>query len=234
MFIAALFATAKTWKQATRPLTDEWMKKIQYTYRIVYYSAPEEEWKNAVRSNMDRPNDCHTKWTKSIYHLYVESKTWHQWAYLQNRKRLTDMEHRLVVPKLEEVGGGMNWEFGISRCKLELKNGQMRSYGQTRPYAIQFSSVELLSRVRLFVTPWTAARQASLSITISQSLLKPVSIESASPNMRRMHVCITESVCCRAGPGVASELPLPCAVWVLWEMTPTFPSPGSCGGFFMG
>ena len=43
MFIAALFATAKTWKQATHPLTYEWMKKIQYTYRIVYYSAPEEE-----------------------------------------------------------------------------------------------------------------------------------------------------------------------------------------------
>ena len=36
----------------------------------------------------------------------------------------------------------------------------------------QFSSVQLLSHVRLFVTPWTAARQASLSITNSQSLLK--------------------------------------------------------------
>ena len=40
-----------------------------------------------------------------------------------------------------------------------------------------FSSVQLLSRVRLFVTPWTAACQASLSITNSQSLLKPMSIE---------------------------------------------------------
>ena len=37
-----------------------------------------------------------------------------------------------------------------------------------------FSSVQLLSRVRLFVTPWTAGRQASLSITNSQSLLKLV------------------------------------------------------------
>ena len=35
----------------------------------------------------------------------------------------------------------------------------------------QFSSVRLLSYVRLFVTPWTAARQASLSTTNSQSLL---------------------------------------------------------------
>ena len=43
-------------------------------------------------------------------------------------------------------------------------------------------SVQLLSRVRLFVTPWTAARQASLSITNSQSLLKLMSIESVMPS----------------------------------------------------
>ena len=42
----------------------------------------------------------------------------------------------------------------------------------------QFSSVQSLNRVRLFVTPWTAARQDSLSITNSQSLLKLMSIES--------------------------------------------------------
>ena len=42
----------------------------------------------------------------------------------------------------------------------------------------QFSSVQLLSHVWLFVTPWTAVHQASLSITNSQSLLKHMSIES--------------------------------------------------------
>ena len=41
-----------------------------------------------------------------------------------------------------------------------------------------FSSAQLLSRDRLFVTPWIAARQASLSTTNSQSLLKLMSIES--------------------------------------------------------
>ena len=41
----------------------------------------------------------------------------------------------------------------------------------------QFSSVQSLSRVRLFMTPWTAAHQASLSITISWSLLKLMSIK---------------------------------------------------------
>ena len=43
-------------------------------------------------------------------------------------------------------------------------------------------SVQLLSCVRLFVTPWTAARQASLSITNSRSLLKLMSIESVMPS----------------------------------------------------
>ena len=45
----------------------------------------------------------------------------------------------------------------------------------------EFSSVQSLSRVRLFVTPWIAARQASLSITNSQSSLRLTSIESVMP-----------------------------------------------------
>ena len=46
----------------------------------------------------------------------------------------------------------------------------------------QFSSVQSLSRVRLFVTPWTAARQASLSITNSWSLFNLMSIELVMPS----------------------------------------------------
>ena len=45
-----------------------------------------------------------------------------------------------------------------------------------------FSSVQSLSHVRPFVTPWTAALQASLSITNSWSLLKLMSIESVMPS----------------------------------------------------
>ena len=44
------------------------------------------------------------------------------------------------------------------------------------------SSVQSLSHVQLFVTPWTAARQASLSITNSQSPPKPMSIKSVMPS----------------------------------------------------
>ena len=46
----------------------------------------------------------------------------------------------------------------------------------------QFSPVQLLSRVWLFVIPWTVARQASLSITNSRSLLKLMSIASVMPS----------------------------------------------------
>ena len=47
------------------------------------------------------------------------------------------------------------------------------------------SSVQSLSRVRLFATPWITAHQASLSITITQSSLKLTSIESVMPSSHR-------------------------------------------------
>ena len=54
---------------------------------------------------------------------------------------------------------------------------------------LQFSSVQSLSCVQLFVTPWTAARQASLSITNSQSSPKPMFIESVMPSSHLILCC---------------------------------------------
>ena len=54
---------------------------------------------------------------------------------------------------------------------------ELRSY---KTY--QFSSVQSLSHVRLFATPWNAAHQATLSITNTQSSLKLMSIESVMPS----------------------------------------------------
>ena len=54
--------------------------------------------------------------------------------------------------------------------------------------AHQFSTVQLLSHVWLFVTPWTAACQASLSITSSQSLLRLMSIQSVMPS-NHLNLC---------------------------------------------
>ena len=49
-------------------------------------------------------------------------------------------------------------------------------------FSVQFSSVQSLSHVWIFATPWTAACQASLSITNSRSPLRPMSIESVMPS----------------------------------------------------
>ena len=54
---------------------------------------------------------------------------------------------------------------------------------------VQFSSVQLLSHVWLFVTLWTAARQASVSITNSRSLPKPMSIELVMPSNHLILCC---------------------------------------------
>ena len=53
----------------------------------------------------------------------------------------------------------------------------------------QFSSVQSLSHVRLFATPWIAARQASLSITNSRSSPRLMSIESVTPSSRLILCC---------------------------------------------
>ena len=55
-------------------------------------------------------------------------------------------------------------------------------YGLVMCSYYHFSSVQLLSRVRLFATPWITAHQAPLSITISRSSLKLTSIESVMPS----------------------------------------------------
>ena len=73
----------------------------------------------------------------------------------------------------------------LSKLELECTFGKTKegqsALGQVH-CRIQFSSVWTLSRIQLFVTPWTAARQAFLSITNSRSLLKLMSIESVMPS----------------------------------------------------
>ena len=68
---------------------------------------------------------------------------------------------------------------GVHFCK--------RKMGSWRYIRMLFSSVQSLSRVQLFATPWIAARQASLSITNSQSSLRLMSIESVMPSSHLCH-----------------------------------------------
>ena len=68
----------------------------------------------------------------------------------------------------------------MAESKEELKSLLMQ---------VQFSSVLLLSHVWLFATPWTEARQASLSITNSWSLPEPMSIKSVMPSNHLILCC---------------------------------------------
>ena len=58
-------------------------------------------------------------------------------------------------------------------------------------WCLRFSSVQSLSHVWLFATPWTAARQSSPSITNSQSLLKFISIELVMPSNHLIFCCLS-------------------------------------------
>ena len=65
LFIAALFTIARTWKQPSFLLTDEWIKKMWYIYIMEYYSAIKNEciW---VRSDeVDEPRIYYTEWSES-------------------------------------------------------------------------------------------------------------------------------------------------------------------------
>ena len=66
---------------------------------------------------------------------------------------------------------------------LSLKFASVKVPPRGSTCLIGFVIVQLLSGVWLFATPWTATRQASLSFTISQSLLKLMSIESMMPSI---------------------------------------------------
>ena len=87
-------------------------------------------------------------------------------------------DHMLCIVKLSDRGGSpsLNWlymnEKKIFYCIKATKIASI----------VQFSSVQSLSRVWLFATPWIAARQASLSITNSQSSPKLMCIESVMPS----------------------------------------------------
>ena len=84
------------------------------------------------------------------------------------------------VMKVKEEGSVIKME---SKTKESLKRSSNSEGMVSSPTTqVQVSSVQLLSHVQLFAAPWTAAHQASLSITNYHSLLKLMSIESVIPS----------------------------------------------------
>ena len=84
------------------------------------------------------------------------------------------------------VLGCLSWQAQPCLPSLRLPL-EMRGCSACSPVLIVV--VQSLSQIRLFVTPWTAAHQASLSFTISQSVLQLMSIESVMPSNQLILCC---------------------------------------------
>ena len=89
-------------------------------------------------------------------------------------QRVCNCDHVSPATAKPQRNRRVNW--GLKSQQISM----YQFYPTQKMTTVQFGS--LLSCVWLFVTPWTAARQASLSITNSQSLLKLMSIESVMPS----------------------------------------------------
>ena len=83
-------------------------------------------------------------------------------------------ELKSLLMKVKEESGKVDLKLNIQKSKIMASSDIFMGN--------QFSSVQSLSHVRLFATPWNTAHQASLSITNSQNLPKPMSIESVMPS----------------------------------------------------
>ena len=98
--------------------------------------------------------------------------------------QLGQQNDKSATSNLRGLKGKLPWHWEVKRTG--------RKHLRSCNYRL-FSSVQLLSHVQLFATPWIAARQASLSITNSRSLPKPMSIESVVPSS---HLILCHELLC--------------------------------------
>ena len=98
------------------------------------------------------------------------SDRWH-WAKTLHGERQKARGRATHRARIIPPGGGFQPHPSIT-CKQPAVRPSKLYFSKTSPSDLNAVAVQSLSRVRLFVTPWTTTRQASLSCTISQSLLK--------------------------------------------------------------
>ena len=110
--------------------------------------------------------------------LKAGGKERHRMRWLNGISDLMDMS----LSKLQQIVKGREaWHaavHGVAKSRAWLSNWTTTYKG----VGFVFSSVQLLSRVQLFATLWTAAHQASLTFTISWSLLRLMSVKSVMPS----------------------------------------------------
>jgi len=106
------------------------------------------------------------RWALGHFFQQVVIKQWHNRKIMSSQISISGKKKGNIICYLQKV-----FMTNVLQCKVIYFFSNWN-----------ISSVQLLSRVWLFATPWTAARQASLSITNSQSLLKLMSNESVMPS----------------------------------------------------
>ena len=84
-----------------------------YIYTNGILLSHKKEWNNVICYNMDGHRDYHTKWSKSERHIpyyitYMWNLKWHEWIYLQNKNRPTEVENNLTDTKGKGDRGRMN------------------------------------------------------------------------------------------------------------------------------
>ena len=114
--------------------------------------------------------------------LFIIARTWKQPRcpsadeWIRKLWHIYTMEYYSAIKKNTFESVLMRW------MKLETIIQSEVSQKEKHQYSIQFSSVQSLSRIWIFATPWITARQASLSITNSRSSLRLTFIESVLPS----------------------------------------------------
>ena len=145
--------------------------QVYYYYNYInQYGVYKHKW----RMTMNRKNCFYKNLSLEILNRGVTKE-----IYWTKRSQVikTQQEPALRLPD--------EWPTAHFTLKKLKEKTQMMNYGwsmQEKLLLHQFSSLQSLSRVRLFATPWIAARQASLSITNFRSSLKLTSIELVMPS----------------------------------------------------
>ena len=117
-----------TWEPLSIRKIYAWMDKegVAYINNTGILLNQKKEWNTAICNNIDEPRDYHTKLSKSERERQIPYEITYTWNLKYNTNELIyetetdsqDIENRLVGAKEVGTGRRMQWEFGISRCKL--------------------------------------------------------------------------------------------------------------------
>ena len=161
----------------SRKLRDTWSNRQIWPWSTKWSRAKA----NRVLPTEHTGRTKHSLLTTQETTLHVDITRWSipesDWLYSLQSK----MEKLQKAKTRPGADCGLDHKLLIAKFRLKLKKVEKT----TRP----FSSVQSLSRVQLFATPWIAARQASLSITNFWSSLRLISIESVMPSSHLILCC---------------------------------------------